>query len=240
MEKKIVKNLIITICTMVMTLAVMSTNAYAKEKTYTVNGEKIKFDADYYSNTYADVKNALGTDEMVLLNHYLTYGRKEGRKPYANASTAEPSKKDSSKAVTSKIDTSKVQQALLAEINRMRKSAGISPLKSSSELNSVASVRVKEIANNYSHTRPDGTDFITAFTAVNEKYAAPDNQIGENVVMCSTSGKDTTTVAGNQLQTLKDSADHYNRMMSSDFNYVGIASYQIGDKNYVIFEFATK
>ena len=42
------------------------------------------FDAEYYANTYQDVKEALGTDEAVLYKHYLDYGKKEGRKPVAD------------------------------------------------------------------------------------------------------------------------------------------------------------
>ena len=42
------------------------------------------FDAEYYANTYQDVKEALGTDEAVLYKHYLDYGKKEGRSPIAD------------------------------------------------------------------------------------------------------------------------------------------------------------
>ena len=42
------------------------------------------FDAEYYASTYADVKEALGTDEVMLYKHYLDYGKKEGRKPTAD------------------------------------------------------------------------------------------------------------------------------------------------------------
>ena len=42
------------------------------------------FDAEYYAATYQDVKEALGTNEKVLYNHYLEYGKKEGRTPVAN------------------------------------------------------------------------------------------------------------------------------------------------------------
>ena len=43
------------------------------------------FDPNYYANTYPDVVAALGTDPGVLLNHYLSHGRNEGRYPYAGA-----------------------------------------------------------------------------------------------------------------------------------------------------------
>lgn len=44
-----------------------------------------KFDPNYYANMYPDVVAALGTDPGALLNHYLSYGRAEGRLPYEGA-----------------------------------------------------------------------------------------------------------------------------------------------------------
>lgn len=39
------------------------------------------FDPDYYARTYPDVYTALGGDPTTLLNHYLNFGRHEGRRP---------------------------------------------------------------------------------------------------------------------------------------------------------------
>ena len=41
------------------------------------------FDAAYYAATYPDVVAAFGTDEAMLYNHYVLYGKAEGRLPYA-------------------------------------------------------------------------------------------------------------------------------------------------------------
>lgn len=46
------------------------------------------FDAEYYANTYADVKAAFGNDEKALYNHYLQYGKAEGRLACASEKTA--------------------------------------------------------------------------------------------------------------------------------------------------------
>ncbi len=37
------------------------------------------FDAEYYAQTYPDVANAVGTDRDALYNHYVTFGKAEGR-----------------------------------------------------------------------------------------------------------------------------------------------------------------
>lgn len=50
------------------------------------------FDAEFYANTYPDVKAAFGNDEAKLYEHYLKYGKAEGRLPYDPAilNTAAP------------------------------------------------------------------------------------------------------------------------------------------------------
>lgn len=40
------------------------------------------FNADYYSNTYADLKSAFGNDGGKLFDHFMTYGMKEGRQAH--------------------------------------------------------------------------------------------------------------------------------------------------------------
>ncbi len=47
------------------------------------------FDAEYYAKNNPDVVAALGSDENVLYNHYLNYGKAEGRLPYADASSVQ-------------------------------------------------------------------------------------------------------------------------------------------------------
>ncbi|MGN0502020.1 MAG: RICIN domain-containing protein, partial [Ruminococcus sp.] len=42
------------------------------------------FDADFYSNKYADLKNAYGTDYTKLYAHFVNYGIKEGRQAHIN------------------------------------------------------------------------------------------------------------------------------------------------------------
>ncbi|MCR5676299.1 MAG: SGNH/GDSL hydrolase family protein [Lachnospiraceae bacterium] len=44
-----------------------------------------QFDAEFYAATYPDVVAALGKSEKALYGHYVTFGAKEGRLPYAGA-----------------------------------------------------------------------------------------------------------------------------------------------------------
>ncbi len=43
------------------------------------------FDPAFYANTYPDVVSVLGNSTDALYNHYISYGMKEGRTPYAGA-----------------------------------------------------------------------------------------------------------------------------------------------------------
>lgn len=48
-----------------------------------------KFDPVFYAAAYADVAAAFGTDAQALYNHYIAFGQKEGRLPYAGAAAGE-------------------------------------------------------------------------------------------------------------------------------------------------------
>lgn len=48
-----------------------------------------KFDPVFYAAVYADVAAVFGTDAEALYNHYITFGQKEGRMPYAGAAGGE-------------------------------------------------------------------------------------------------------------------------------------------------------
>ena len=59
-------------------------STYAAPKTM-VDGTV--FDAEFSAETYPDVKNVLGTDEATLYNHYVSYGKAEGRMACASTNT---------------------------------------------------------------------------------------------------------------------------------------------------------
>lgn len=59
---------------------VVTLNAKAAETA----GYSDVFDADYYYNTYSDLKQAIGYDKDALLQHFITYGMREGRRGNAS------------------------------------------------------------------------------------------------------------------------------------------------------------
>ncbi len=47
----------------------------------TAPASKVLFDHDYYRRKYSDLNAAFGNNEQALYNHFITYGKKEGRSP---------------------------------------------------------------------------------------------------------------------------------------------------------------
>lgn len=81
MKKKINKIIMTFAMVLMMMAAVKATTIEAKAAGL--------FDPVYYAQTYPDVAEALGTDATVLYNHYVNFGQKEGRIPYAGGQPGE-------------------------------------------------------------------------------------------------------------------------------------------------------
>ncbi|MCM1103570.1 MAG: hypothetical protein NC409_05635 [Clostridium sp.] len=60
-------------------LAVAAVSVSACSMSVSAAEVKDVFDASYYADSYADLKEAFGYDEGALLQHYMTYGLNEGR-----------------------------------------------------------------------------------------------------------------------------------------------------------------
>lgn len=69
------------ICTLMATVLCLSTGMTALAAPETMPDGGV-FDAEYYAETYPDVVAAFGTDSLLLYQHYINFGQKEGRLPY--------------------------------------------------------------------------------------------------------------------------------------------------------------
>ena len=78
------KRKIIVICAFITSLILTGMTAYAAPKTMP---DGTIFDAEFYAETYPDIKAAVGTDEASLYEHYVQYGKAEGRKAVADTTT---------------------------------------------------------------------------------------------------------------------------------------------------------
>ena len=114
-----------------------------------------------------------------------------------------------------------------------KKSNKLKALKRDAKLEKVAKVRAKEIAKNFSHTRPNGKSCFTAYP----KYRC----VGENI--CYSSGNLSAAKAMEMFKETKykySGQGHRRNMLDKDYNVVGIACYRYNGKTYWVQCFGRK
>ncbi|MBO4458042.1 MAG: CAP domain-containing protein [Butyrivibrio sp.] len=190
-----------------------------------------KFDYKYYADTYPDVKKAYGYNKEALWNHYVQYGKKEGRKCYegdpggtvgsggdSSAGTANTPKASG----TADVKDGDPAAIMLEQLNAYRASKKLEPLELSQKCLDVANVRAAEIGKKFSHKRPNGTKFITAYK--DSGYARP-TTAGENctkVISCKGVVADSIPIA---MEDFKGSPSHNKAMLRKYWKYVGFGFY---------------
>ena len=95
--------------------------------------------------------------------------------------------------------------------NLERHAAGLTQFTRTAPLNQTALVRARETTQLFSHTRPDGRDYITAFDENNVEYLVA----GENLAM----GQETPAQV---LKDWMDSSGHRATILESEFTRMGI------------------
>ena len=98
---------------------------------------------------------------------------------------------------------------ILRLVNIERKKAGVKPLKLSRELLRPAAIRAKEITKVFSHTRPNGMPFNSAFYGIDYKTA------GENIAAGQTSCKMV-------MEQWMNSPGHRANILSKKYKYLGV------------------
>ena len=93
----------------------------------------------------------------------------------------------------------------------------LSALKRDSALEETAKIRAKELVDQFSHTRPNGS---VCFTAYPQGMMA----MGENIAYGFSSAQ-SVTEAWKETNEKYSGQGHRRNMLSDDFNAVGIAGY---------------
>ena len=94
-------------------------------------------------------------------------------------------------------------------VNVERKKAGLRPLKLSRELLRPAAIRTREITKVFSHTRPNGLPFSSAFYGIDYKA------IGENIAAGQTSCEMV-------MQQWMNSPGHRANILNKNYKYIGV------------------
>lgn len=110
-----------------------------------------------------------------------------------------------------------IESHVFDQVNELRESLGIAPLKSNDVLVNGAYIRSIELQDLFSHTRPNGTDWFTIFEEIPYSFRA----CGENL---TTGSGFTREQAYNKIfDSWYNSPGHYSNMVNPDFKEIGIA-----------------
>lgn len=123
--------------------------------------------------------------------------------------------------------TSSAAQAVLAEVNAARAQNGLSALTLDANMNRAAAVRAAELAQSFSHTRPNGSRGLTALNEAGVSYRAA----GENIA----SGQQTAQAV---VSAWMNSSGHRANILSSSFGRMGVGQATIGGRTYWVQLFA--
>lgn len=123
--------------------------------------------------------------------------------------------------------TSSAAQAVLAEVNAARAQNGLSALTLDANMNRAAAVRAAELAQSFSHTRPNGSRGLTALNEAGVSYRTA----GENIA----SGQQSAQAV---VSAWMNSSGHRANILSSLFGRMGVGQATIGRRTYWVQLFA--
>lgn len=115
-----------------------------------------------------------------------------------------------------------IERELLRLVNEERVRVSVEPLGEQSDMLFAARIRAGEIQSNFSHTRPNGDSYYTAFEEAGFSYAGKWH--GENLAVVEFSGMSMSSVqaAGELYALLHNSPGHYKNMVSDNFYQAGM------------------
>lgn len=105
--------------------------------------------------------------------------------------------------------------------NNYRSLVGVSSLTLDSSLVEAASIRVKELSNSFSHTRPNGSSCFTVLSELGISYSTA----GENIAAGYSSSQSV-------MEGWRSSSGHYQNIISSKFKKIGIGVNIVNNQYY--------
>jgi|GEM_PF-4424668 len=134
-----------------------------------------------------------------------------------------------------KLDRKIIEKELLALINAKREESNVTSLDSDSDLLKAARIRARELRRQFSHTRPDKTNFQTVLDEIDFKYAK--KTYGENAsrVVYENLSFTEEEIALRMFTGLEKSKSHLKNMLNKKYKYVGVGVYvsRTGDRVYI-------
>lgn len=117
-----------------------------------------------------------------------------------------------------------LSEQLFALTNQEREKEDLPALKYNKELQEAADIRAKECAENFSHTRPDGSSCHTVVADMDYKVT------GENLVKADSPIATAKTLMGAWM----DSEGHRANILLEDYTSIAIGTYEKDDVTYAV------
>lgn len=138
---------------------------------------------------------------------------------------------------SAEIDYDLVESTIIDLLNDLRQEQGLNTLTPNDELKEAATIRAIETEELFSHTRPDGTDAFTVFDedTVNYSYQL----VGENLGM-ATYYLEEREMAELLFNGWVESEGHYENMVRSEYEEIGIGVHYDGENIYATQIFGTQ
>lgn len=126
-----------------------------------------------------------------------------------------------------------MEDGMLALINEARAAEGVAPLEFDYLRQAATDVRVKEITQVFSHTRPNGEDFYSALVELGLTHQ---HTCGENIAYFGYYGADSDTVSGytRLYQQFMNSPGHRANILDSNYTSVALSFAISGNCLYVV------
>ena len=123
-------------------------------------------------------------------------------------------------------DDPEIYLTMFMLVNQARKEAGVGELWYSARVHDVCRIRTQELTSYYSHTRPDGTRFSTAFREAGVAYKL----CGENIAY----GRNMFTTPEEVFKAWMDSPSHKENILNPEFDCVafGLSVLKVGNDTY--------
>ena len=143
--------------------------------------------------------------------------------PPTEAPTVVPTETPTQPSISSYSPT-KLDKSVVAAINAQRADAGLPELGTSKKLNNAAGQRAYEISENWSHSRPDGSDFSTVLAEYGIKSTNCAETLHYTVAAPS---------ADEPVDRWMGSNQHREIILSENFRTIAVANYSIDGITYI-------
>ena len=134
------------------------------------------------------------------------------------------------------VNKEQIEDIIFKLVNELREELGAGSVVKNETLRLAADIRAVETEESFSHTRPNGQEPFTVLKEQETFY--PYFMVGENLAM-ATYFRDDNHMAQLIFDGWVDSEDHYQTMINSDFEELGIGVHYDGEILYATQFFGT-